>query len=304
MTRWLEVALEVDGEMAEVVAEVLAPLAHQGVAIESTAIAVDAYDEGGAIGPLRVRAFVSILADHEATRRDVEKALWPLRMIARESGLNLPEPRFTEVDDADWANAWREHFQPMRVGKRLMVVPAWLHPPLAEDDIELRVEPGQAFGTGTHPTTQLCMAALEDYVQPGDRVLDVGCGSGILSIAAIKLGAAKAWGYDIDLAAVAASAENARDNGVAAQFEVGQGSVAEGKANAPYDVVVANILSRVILDLLPQGLAELPKPGGLLILSGILAEQAAAVEAAVAEYGYTWLARPTQGDWVAIVARR
>jgi len=164
-----------------------------------------------------------------------------------------------------------------------------------------------AFGTGTHPTTQLCLEMVERYTQPGQAVIDVGCGSGILSIAALKLGASHALGVDIDNAAIRSTRENAAANAVLAKLETGLGSVDEIRQGqfsirqAP--LVLANILAPVIIRLFAAGLAELVEPGGAIVLSGILAEQAGGVEEAALASGLKFIEMVQMGDWVAIVFR-
>jgi ribosomal protein L11 methyltransferase len=303
-TSWLEISLTVDGEMAEAVAEVLARFIPNGVAIESTAIYADPEDEGYAIGPLRVCGYLPVDERLEETRHKVEEALWYLGRISP-----LPAPQFRTVQEQDWAEAWKQHYHPLAIGERLIIVPAWLESPdLAR--IPIRMDPGMAFGTGTHPTTQLCLE-LAESVLAGPRsasqpvnVIDVGCGSGILSVAALKLGAVRAIGVDIDPRAVEVSLENAALNGVAEAYAAGTGSVAE-IARGDYGLrqaglVFANILAPVLIRLFEAGLAELVSPGGHLILSGILAEQQQSVIDAAQAHGMKLVAQRQITDWVAL----
>ena len=301
---WAEFSLVVDGELAEAVAEVLARYAPDGVAIESTAVAASPDDsEGHAVGPLRVCAYLPVDSGLAETRRQVEEALWYLGRIRP-----LPPLQVCAIQESDWSEAWKEHYRPIRVGERLIIVPAWLESPEA-GRIVIRMDPGMAFGTGTHPTTQLCLELLETSLVPAGEalnVIDVGCGSGILSVAAIKLGASHALAVDIDPLAVAAAVENAALNGVGERLEAGLGSVAEIRGGqfslrrAP--LVLANILAPVIVQLLDGGLAELLSPGGTMILSGILAEQEDEVAEALRNKGLSVVARRQSGDWVALAA--
>jgi ribosomal protein L11 methyltransferase len=208
--------------------------------------------------------------------------------------------------------AWKEHYHPIPIGRRLLILPAWINPE-GQDRIPIRIELGMAFGTGTHPTTQLCLALVEDYFttmesRSGLTVIDIGCGSGILSIAALKMGAEKALGVDIDPEAVRASVENAVLNGVTEQLELGIGSVIDVHAGKfgiqRAQLVLANILAPVLVQLLQQGLGELVMPEGWLILSGILAEQSPDVEKALEQHGYNTVRKPQMGDWVALAAQR
>lgn len=329
---WLEVSLTVSGELAEAVADVLARFAPYGVAVESTTFRPfdeDVETTGSVVsaGPVIVRAYLPQDDQLEDKRSRLTDALWHLRQLAAHSGLSIPEPEFHTVAEADWAEKWKEHYRPIRVGRRLIVVPAWLNPELAPDDVPLRLDPGMAFGTGTHPTTQLCLAAIEDYLRPGDSVLDLGTGSGILAIAAAKLqtfhgasvqtlhGASvqtlhatslpgPILALDIDPEAVRVASENVEANGVAASVQVRLGSLSNALEFGNWELAIANILSSVIIKLLSEGLAQTVAPGGALILSGVLEAQAGEVESAVREAGMEVKERRQMGEWVGIVAGR
>jgi len=304
---WLEVSLTVSPEAAEAVADVLARFAPEGVALEATQIETTPNEvEAHPIGPVTVRAYLPADAALETTRAKLEEALWHLGQI-----LPLPAAQYKPIAQTDWSETWKANFKPVRVGRRLMIVPAWLNPPLARDDVPIRLDPGMAFGTGTHPTTQLCLAALERHLPPGAAVLDLGTGSGILAIAAARLGSGPVLALDIDPEAVRVARANVAANGVAdpLRVRVEQGSLAEvlaGQFGAPQptELVVANILARVIVQLLEQGLTRAVAPGGLLIVSGILDTQAYEVNAALKAQGLTLLAQEHMEDWVAIIARR
>ncbi len=299
---WLEVSLTVDGELAEAVADVMARYVKNGVVVESGVIYNDAEDEGTPFGPVRVYGFLLATPDLEEQRQKLLEALWHLGQIQP-----LPEPSFRVIDDEDWMASWKQHYRPIPIGERLLVLPAWVE---SSDPrrVAVKIDPSMAFGTGTHPTTQLCMAMIEKYLTPGQQVIDVGCGSGILSIAAIKLGAGHTLAVDIDDESTRATLENAERNDVNTGLEIGKGSVAEIRAGqfslraAP--LVLANILAPIILRLFDDGLGELVEPGGTLVLSGILVEQAAAVQARAEAEGYTHVETAQMGDWVAIVLRR
>ena len=200
------------------------------------------------------------------------------------------------VEEADWATAWKAYYKPMRIGKRLVVTPPWETPELGPNDLAIVVDPGMAFGTGSHPTTQLCLVALEEYVQPGLAVADVGTGSGILAIAASKLGASPVAANDNDPLAVTIAAENAEINGVSVQ-------IAETLPPGPYAVVVANILADVIIGMAAQ-LAEWTALGGTLIASGIIDTREADVRQAVEAAGFMSQETRHQGEWVALIFKR
>lgn len=194
------------------------------------------------------------------------------------TGAPLPEHQAERIEDQDWERSWMDNFQPMRFGRRLWIVPSW-HAAPEPDAVNLLLDPGLAFGTGTHPTTALCLEWLDDQELAGQTVLDFGCGSGILAIAALLLGADRAVGTDIDPQALEASRDNANRNGIAPEsFPL---YLPEQLPHEPADVVVANILAGPLVQLAPR-ITSLVRPGGRLALSGILAEQAEEVRAAYA----------------------
>jgi len=296
---WLEVSITVDPELGEAVSEVLSRFVSGGVVVESAVRYNDAEDEGTPYGPVKVYGYLPIDEHIEETRQKVTEALWHLGQIQP-----LPEPSFRTIQDEDWMAAWKQHYHPIPVGERLLILPAWIAPDRGETRIPVKIDPSMAFGTGTHPTTQLCMAFLEETVIPGQPVIDVGCGSGILSIGALKLGASHALAVDIDQAAVISTRENAEANGVLDRMEIGQGSVSEILAGnfslkqAP--LVLANILAPVIIRLFDTGLADLVSPGGTLVLSGILDTQAPDVLLAAAQKNLKFVEQRQINDWVAL----
>jgi len=300
--KWLEVSLMVDGELAEAVAEVLDRFCNGGVVVESGVKYRNDEDEGVPDG-LPVRVFGYLVNDEhiEENRHKVEEALWHLHTIRE-----LPQPQYKPIADQNWMAAWKEHYHPIPIGKKLLVLPAWIE----QSDparIAVKIDPSMAFGTGTHPSTQLCLELVEDYTQPHRPVIDVGCGSGILSIAALKMGASHALGVDIEEESVIATGENAESNGVLDRTERGKGSVAEILAGqfsikqAP--VVLANILAPILIRLFDAGMAELVEPGGVIILAGILVEQADNVIESASNHGLSYVERRQHGDWVALVCK-
>jgi len=300
--KWLEISLVVDGELAEAVAEVLDRFTSGGVVVESNVRYNDAEDEGTPYGPVKVYGYIINDAAVEENRRRVEEALWHLHSIRE-----LPQPSYRPIADENWMAAWKDHYHPIPIGRKLLILPAWLSNP-DPARLAVKIDPSMAFGTGTHPSTQLCLGLVEDYVHPGDEVIDVGCGSGILSIAALKLGAAKALAVDIDAASVKATTENSSANGVLDQVEIGLASVSgimDGQFSfkeAP--VVLANILAPVLIRLFDAGMADLVSPGGVIILAGILEEQAQGVKASAEAHGLKFVEQRQSGDWVALVCRK
>lgn len=290
--------MRVDGESAEALAEVLQRFGHQGVSLEQDGIPPDTWDEDE-VPPaetLILRAYFLDDDDFPGKRRELETALRHMRLM-----YPMPVPCYSRVREADWAEAWKAHYQPLRVGKRWLVRPLWVDVDLAQDDIEIALDPGMAFGTGTHPTTQLCLEALETMADPAMDVLDLGCGSGILAIAAAKLGARQVLALDIDPIAVRATRENAALNGVARQIVAERGSLENVLSSARrFDMVTVNILARIILKMTERGLAQILRPGGVAIFSGIIDSQANEVEGSLRRAGLTPIARRQKGDWVLI----
>ncbi|HEX5808301.1 MAG TPA: 50S ribosomal protein L11 methyltransferase [Anaerolineales bacterium] len=304
MTNWLEVSLTVNGELAEAVADVLARFAYSGVMMEQGVKYMNDEDAGTPTGPIIVRAYLEMNDQIEETRQKLEESLYYLGRIQP-----LPEPTYKQIADQNWMEAWKQHYKPIRIGERLVIVPAWMESP-DPSRIAIRIDPGMAFGTGTHPTTQLCLELVEkailDFRVPnnGFRVIDVGCGSGILSIAALKLGATSALGVDIDAGSIQNARENAETNGIGEELVLGVGSVREiMDGQFPFHqapLVLANILAPVIVRLFNAGLAELIDEGGAIILSGILQEQEQSVVEAAQAKGLRLKARKQMGDWVAL----
>lgn len=308
----MEISLSVDGELAEAVAEVMARYLPNGIVIESTAIEnTTDLSTGVPVGLLKVSGYLPVDDEFEEKRRQIEDALWYLGRIQP-----LPAPKYTTIQETNWMEAWKERYRPIQIGHNLVIVPAWMESP-NPDRIALRIDPGMAFGTGTHPTTQLCLELLESEIQDAltihaapetVSIIDIGCGSGILSIAALKMGASYALGVDTDAEAIKAAHDNAKLNGIAGGLRFGEGSLADiqsgrfGEKQAA--IVVANILAPVIVRLLQGGLAYLVSCGGKLILSGILETQVSEVEAAVLESGLRIVGRYQSADWVALVAAK
>ncbi|MCJ7512696.1 MAG: 50S ribosomal protein L11 methyltransferase [Anaerolineales bacterium] len=266
---WLRISLDTSGELAEAVADILARHAPGGVAVEAPQ---PGQPDLPSWSQVQVTAFLPI-DEHTAIRRKaVEEGLWHLAQIAP-----VPEAQFTLVEAQDWAETWRQHYRPIPIGQRLLIIPSWIEAP-PSSRLALVLDPGMAFGTGTHPSTQMCLLALEKHLRPGSRVIDLGCGSGILAVAAARLGAAHVHALDIDPLAVEATRENCQRNGLADVVDTEQGSLSELTAprTPPLplaDLLLANILAPVLVELLAAGLAQQVIPGGIVILSGILDEQ-------------------------------
>lgn len=299
---WIEVTLRVDGEAAEAVVDLLQRYGHQGVSVEQEGIMPGLWEDHQIEPPkmLAVRAYFAADERAEDTKARLESALGHMSLM-----YPMPTPEYKSVADEDWAEAWKAHYHPIRIGQRLLIRPRWIEMELKPDDVEIALDPGMAFGTGTHPSTQLCLEAIESLTQPGVNVLDMGTGSGILAIAAVKLGAAHVLAIDIDPVAVKVAEENATENGVAEKITAQTGSLESVIGSARrFDLVVVNIISRVIIHMCENHLGETVRPGGKAIFSGVIDEQADEVEAALRKTGLEPYARRQQGDWVVIEARR
>ncbi len=307
---WLEVSLSVNGEIAEAVADVLARFAPNGVATEQGVKYLNEADPGTADGPITVCAYVPADAHLEERRHEIEEAVEHLRMIQP-----VPPLAFKAIPDQNWMEAWKEHYRPIPIGQRLVIVPAWFD--YRQDDrVAVRIDPGMAFGTGTHPSTQICLEFVESLMDAGRangkvgtstgiRAIDIGCGSGILSISALKLGAGAALAVDIDAEAIDNARQNARINGVGRELELAEGSVDEIRAGRfsirVAELVMVNILAPVIIRLLESGLAELVATGGSIIFSGILEGQVSDVLKVAESRGLRLLDRRQTADWVGLL---
>lgn len=211
------------------------------------------------------------------------------------------EVSLSEVEDEDWATAWKAYYKPILVGEKLLIKPSWedIEP---TDRLVIELDPGMAFGTGTHATTTMCLEILERLIKGGERVIDVGCGSGILSIAAALLGASQVQALDYDPVAVKVARENITTSGVGAIVSVAQSDLlqaASGKAH----IIVANIIARIIIQLIPQ-LDAFLAPGGLFIASGIIGERLDAVLASLAAHDFEVVEEMNEDDWYALVCRK
>jgi len=303
---WLELAVEADVEAVEAVSEILGRAAPGGTSVEP---AFELIDEGlGArIDPIRpaiVRAYVPA-RDRAAADRAVAGVAEALGHLQAFGLRPIGELRTRIVQETDWADAWKAYFPVMRIGRRLVIRPTWRRHRHAPGDVVLALDPGMAFGTGLHPTTRLCLAAVEaladDGVLAGARVLDVGCGSGILAIAALKLGAATAFGVDTDPIAIEATVANARRNALARRLHARQGSLPS--ETGAFDVVLANLIAGVLVPL-AGGLRDELRPGGSLLGSGIFVDRERDVRDAFEAAGLEVVDRRGEGDWVALHAVR
>jgi ribosomal protein L11 methyltransferase len=310
---WLELAVTCDTEAVEAVSEILSRVAPGGVSVEP---GYRLTDEGlGAVvdagRPATVRAYLPA-RDPRAVLEAVaaaDRALGHLSAFGlREIGALVT----AVVHDSDWASAWKRHVRVMRIGRRIVIRPTWRRHRRAPGDVVIAMDPGMAFGTGLHPTTRLCLAGIERWADDGllsrgaaadghARLLDVGCGSGVLAIAAGLLGAGEMVGVDTDPIAIEATLANAGRNRLRRRVRAWQGTVPTGAA--PFDLVAANLIASVLVALAPRLRDEL-RPGGRLLASGIFVDREGDVRSALAAAGLAILRREAEGDWVALDAER
>lgn len=315
---WLEMSVRAAPETVEAISELMSRNVSGGVAIEEP---YDLLDDGQVHVPVpgaqvTIRAYVPDDAEGVESRQRIEEGLWHLRQVMPNS---IGELEVRRLAEEDWANAWKEYYHVLHLGRRTVIKPSWLDYTPQAGEVVVELDPGMAFGTGLHPTTRNCLMALEDALHPGDTMLDVGTGSGILATAAVKLGASKVLALDISTVAVEAARENAARNGASDVVEVRLATLegAGGEPFAPlpdhldtlgeeigvFDVVVANIIARVIAQLAPA-LVRAVRPGGTLIASGIIAERRAEAEEPLREAGLQDLHDIVEGDWVTLIGTR
>jgi ribosomal protein L11 methyltransferase len=302
---WLELSVTADIAAVEAISAIFQEYGEGGVAIDQPFVS-DPEGEHFALDtsrPAVVSTYVPLDAEAAARRERIERALWHVRAFNLAPIGPLVEK---ELAEQDWQQAWREYYHPLRIGQRVVIKPTWREYTPRPGDIVVELDPGMAFGTGSHQTTALCLALLEERLRPGSIVLDQGTGSGILAIAAARLGAREVHAVDISTVAVQAAIANVAGNGLSGAVRVwqvrdddppGGASVREVR----YDLIVANIIARVIVAMAPA-LAAALAPGGTLIASGIIREREDEVAGALAGAGLTVLERRHQDEWVALVA--
>lgn len=308
--RWYEVIVWTGQEAVDSVSEIFSRLGAAGVVIEDpsdlTASHVDRYGEIYDLSAedfpeygVRVKGYFAKGDSYQTLSNQIQQELQKVASFGIDIGEGVVH--ITEVDEEDWAHAWKAYYKPVAVSEHFTIKPTWEEytPTAGERVIEL--DPGMAFGTGTHPTTTLCMQLLEKYVKPGDQVVDVGAGTGILSIAAAKIGAAYVLALDLDPVAVNVSSDNVRLNHVEDQVEVRQADLLQG-VEGSFDVIVSNILAHVIISFLPD-VHRVLKSEGVLILSGIIDEKEDAVQRALLDNHIDVLETHKEQEWVAVVAK-
>ena len=300
---WLELAVEADREAIESVAELFGRFGYnEGVVIEEP-FKQDPDGDNLTVDvtkPVRLRTYLPAESIDDETIEAIRSGLWSLGMI-RPVGELIVERRREE----DWANTWKEFYRPVKVGTKTVVRPPWQEYEPAEDEIAVVLDPGMAFGNGTHHTTRLALIGLEALVEPGMTVFDGGTGSGILAIAAAKLGAKHVDGVDIDSVSVRTAIENVERNELDIPVHLETGSIGQGEPfdGVQYDLVLANIIARILIEL-NEGIVDRVRPGGILVLSGIIENREEETRAVYERHPLDFVERRQEEDWVSIVYRK
>lgn len=296
--KWLELSVRTPPEFVEPLSQIFYRYGHGGVAVE-----VDGGfnpDEGESLSGDEWAMVTTYLPMNESLDERRGRIDVGVRLVAHVSDISPLQER--EVEEEEWQNSWKEHFHVLKVTPRITICPTWRdHAPQTGEHV-IMLDPGMAFGTGHHPTTRMCLEQLDALVEPGVDVLDVGCGSGVLSIAAARLGARHVFGLEIDSVAVNVAKQNVRDNGVEHTVRVLQGTLPHTDAKqSAYGIAVANISAKVVSEIAPY-LVGAVHDGGKIIASGILVENKDGVIEALTEAGAELEQTLVDGDWVTLVA--
>lgn len=310
--KWTELSVLTTNEAVEAISNIYHEAGASGVVIEdSTEMEKERVDQFGEIYDLNpndfptsgviVKAYLPASSFLAETVEEIKLAIANLENF----DINLGENIFSmsEVHEEDWATSWKQYYHPVKISERFTIVPTWEeYTPVNTDELIIELDPGMAFGTGTHPTTVMCLQALEKVVKDGDSVVDVGTGSGVLAVAAAMLGAKKVHALDLDAVAVKSAYENIVHNKVQHIAEVHQGNLLD-TVTEQADVVVANILAEIIMTFTDDAFS-IVKPGGLYVTSGIISAKKDDVKKALVDSGFIIEEVLMMEDWVAIIARR
>ena len=295
--KWLELSVSAPPEFVEPLSHIFYRYGHGGVALEQQGGFNP--DEGETPSETAWVTLKTYLPINESTDERRNRIDVGVRLVAHVGPVTELVAR--TVDEDEWQNSWKDHFHVLRVGRRLVVKPTWREYEPQADDVVIVLDPGMAFGTGHHPTTRSCLEVLERLVEPGMAVLDFGCGSGILSIAASKLGASSVLGVEADSSAVRVAKQNARENGVEHNVRVVEGTLPRPEARpSGFDLAVANISAKVVSEAAGE-LVGAVKCGGAVIASGIIVDNKAVVERSMAAAGAALADTIVDGDWVTLV---
>lgn len=312
IVKWSEISIHTTNEATEAVANILHEAGASGVVIEdSNELTKEREDQFGEIYALAeedfptegvvVKAYLPVNSFLIETVQEIEQSIKELADYGFDVGHQ--SIHMNEVDEEDWATAWKDFYHPVKVSSRFTIVPTWEdYEPFESDELLIELDPGMAFGTGTHPTTVLCLQALEKYVQPGDTVIDVGTGSGVLAIGAALLGASSVTALDLDEVAVKAATENIQLNSMTEKISVIHGNLLDS-VHTTASIIVANILAEVIVSFSKDAYDRLPA-GGLFIVSGIISQKRELVKEDLMAKGFHIIESLLMEDWVAIIARK
>ena len=296
---WIEIKVEADREAVDSVIEIFSRYGYQHTVVIQEPI-VDELSWGNYVidttKPVIISAYVA--EDHYSQQAidEITKSLWHLNQI-RPVGV----PQIREISPEDWMDAWKAHYPIIHAGERLVIKPAWLDYSPQNNEIIIELDPGMAFGTGLHPTTRLCLDAIERYMHEESVCLDLGTGSGILAAAMAKLGAKQVLAVDIDPVAVSAAKSTVERNGISDKVQVLEGSIE--KATAQYDFIAANIIASVIIELSPR-FQEIMSDEGYLVVSGILEERYYEVALSLTANGLKPVDLIQESDWIAIILQK
>jgi ribosomal protein L11 methyltransferase len=311
MMKWSEFSIHTTEEAVEPVCNILHEAGASGVVIEDSIdlakewgdrfgeiyqLSPDDYPEEGVI----VKAYFPVNSFLAETIDEIKESINGL--LAYDIDLGSNKVQIAEVHEEEWATAWKKYYKPVKVSSSITITPTWEKYEASEDETIIELDPGMAFGTGTHPTTVLCIQALDKVIQGGEKVVDVGTGSGVLSIAAAKLGAQRTLALDLDYVAVESAEQNVALNQVDNTVTVKQNNLLEG-IEGPFDIVVANILAEVIVRFVQDAAAVL-KPNGIYITSGIIKRKKQEVKDALTSGGFVIEEIVEMDDWVAIIAKK
>lgn len=311
MKKWIEVQIKTTTEAVEAVSNILYEAGVGGLVIEDPKdIIMHNKDEGewdyidptildqyfeGVIVKGYLQESENLIDKIELIKQNVEK----IPQYNLDKGLG--EVTTSEIYERDWSESWKKYYKPKKIGKRIVIKPTWEKYEKEDNDIIIELDPGMAFGTGTHETTMMCVRQLERYVKQGDTVFDIGCGTGILAIAAAKLGARKCIGIDLDETSVKVAKENVMNNKVEDVVEIRNGNlldIIKGKAN----IIVSNIIANVIIQL-AQEIGNFLSDDGVFVASGILLDKVDEVKNALEEQGMEIIHEEVMGEWVCIVSK-
>lgn len=290
-----------DHELAtDLIADIFYTLDLKGVVVDDPDLEpAEGWGED-AVPPPQVPGVTGYFADTREAAAKCKSLEAALRRLETSAGIQA-RVQYTRIDEQNWSEAWKEYFWPEKITETIVVKPTWREYPASAQEIVLEIDPGMAFGTGTHPTTALCVRMIQTHLEPGDAFLDVGTGSGILMIAAAKLGAGEICGVDNDMVAVTVAEKNLLANRID-RFQLLAGSLVD-QVSRTFEIVAANILAEVILELLPA-VTPLLKDSGVFIASGIITAKKQNVLAALEERGLTVIEVLEKEGWVAIAARK